>query len=76
VVDGSGTVVGMLLPQDASGPRQLPEGVAFAVTSQAIADVLSARGIGVTASVARGALPPEDLTRAARDMTVLVSCWK
>jgi peptidoglycan hydrolase-like protein with peptidoglycan-binding domain len=76
VVDGTGTVIGMLLPRDTSGPRQLPEGVAFAVTSQAITDVLSARDIDITASAARGALPPEDLTRAARDMTVLVSCWK
>jgi peptidoglycan hydrolase-like protein with peptidoglycan-binding domain len=76
VVDGTGTVVGMLLPQDLSGPRQLPEGVAFAVTAQVIASTLTARGIDVSASAARGALPPEDLTRAARDMTVLVSCWK
>lgn len=76
VVDGTGTVVGMLLPQDPSGPRHLPDGVAFAATSQAIAEVLSAKGIDITASAARGALPPEDLTRAARDMTVLVSCWK
>ena len=41
-----------------------------------IAPALAAKGIDVTVSAARGALPPEDLTRAARDMTVLVSCWK
>jgi S1-C subfamily serine protease len=76
VVDGTGTVVGMLLPRDPGALRQLPDGVAFTVPSAAIADVLAARGFAVTASEARGALPPEDLTRRARDITVLVSCWK
>jgi peptidoglycan hydrolase-like protein with peptidoglycan-binding domain len=76
VVDGTGTVVGMLLPHDGTAARQLPEGVAFAVPSATIAAVLGAKGLDVTASEARGALPPEDLTRRARDMTVLVSCWK
>lgn len=76
VVDGTGTVVGMLLPRDTSGARLLPEGVAFAVTAQAIAAVLTARDIDITTSEARGALPPEDLTQTARGMTVLVSCWK
>jgi hypothetical protein len=76
VVDGTGTVVGLLLPRDTADPRQLPDGVAFAVTAQAITAILTAKGIDITASAARGALPPEDLTRAARDMTVLVSCWK
>lgn len=76
VVDGTGTVVGMLLPHATAGPRQLPDGVAFAATAQAIATTLTTKGIDIIASEARGALPPEDLTRAARDMTVLVSCWK
>ncbi len=76
VVDGTGNVVGLLLPRDAGALRQLPEGVAFTVPAATIAAVLAAKGFGITASEARGALPPEDLTRRARDMTVLVSCWK
>jgi peptidoglycan hydrolase-like protein with peptidoglycan-binding domain len=75
VVDSTGAVIGMLLPADTGHGRLLPEGVAFAATAGAIADRLGAAGLAVDTAAATGALPPEDLARRARGMTVLVSCW-
>ena len=76
VLDGTGAVVGMLLPRASGGTQVLPAEVAFAAAGGAIADRLKAAGIETTASTEVGALPPEDLTRQAQAMTVLVSCWK
>ncbi len=76
ILDGTGAVVGMLLPRPNDGKQVLPAEVAFAAASGAIAQRLTAAGIETTASTEVGALPPEDLTRQALAMTVLVSCWK
>jgi S1-C subfamily serine protease len=76
VVDATGAVVGMMLPRRADAVRQLPPDVAFAVSAPAIVARLQAGNIPARVSPARGALPPEDLARQARGMTVLVSCWK
>lgn len=76
VVDNSGAVLGLLLPPSDDPTRILPEGVAFAATGPAIAAALQAKGITLAQSARQGALPPEDLARAAGDMTVLVSCWE
>jgi hypothetical protein len=75
VLDATGAVLGMLLPATRDPGRALPEGVSFAAAGAEIARVLSAAGVPVTEAAATGALPPEDLTRRATDMTVLVSCW-
>lgn len=75
VFDGSGSVVGMLLPEK-SGGQQLPQGVSFALKSSAIADVATQAGITLAADDGTGAIAPRDLTRAAQGMTVLVSCWE
>jgi len=75
VIDGTGAVLGMLRPRDTGGARVLPEGVAFATASAVIAAVLGRAGIQITEAPASGALAPEDLTRRAMGMTVLVSCW-
>lgn len=75
VFDGTGSVVGMLLPESSDG-RQLPQGVSFALKSTAIADVASQAGITLAANGATGTIAPRDLTRAAQGMTVLVSCWE
>jgi S1-C subfamily serine protease len=74
VFDQTGSVVGVLQPRD-DGARALPSGVSFAVNVPAIAGFLSAAGLSARASEAQSALAPEDLTLAAADMTVLVSCW-
>lgn len=75
VVDASGAVLGMLLPAPRGSSRQLPEGVAFAAAGEAIAQVLAGAGVTVARAEPGGALAPEDLTREAVGMTVLVSCW-
>lgn len=75
VLDGTGAVLGMLLPRVQDGARVLPEGVEFAAASAAIAASLSQNGITVAQAPSAGALAPEDLTRKALGMTVLVSCW-
>ncbi len=77
VLDGAGTVLGMLLPRASDAARQLPAEVGHAAQGAAIAGWLqTAAGITARASTRQGALAPEDLTRLAEGMTVLVSCWK
>ena len=75
VFDGSGAVVGMLLPPADGSGRVLPEDVSFAADAPEIAAFLSDHGLAATAAEPAGDIAPEDLTRLARDMTVLVSCW-
>ena len=74
VVDNTGAVLGLLLPPSDDPARVLPEGVAFAATGAAIAAILQTKGITLAQAARQGALPPEDLARAAGKMTVLVSC--
>ena len=76
VMDGTGAVLGMLLPRASGGARVLPEGVEFAAASSAMVEALRKAGVSVTEAQAAGALAPEDLTRKAMGMTVLVSCWE
>ena len=75
VVDAGGAVLGMLLPASKNG-RQLPDGVNFAVGSEALTRVLQQAGITVDETSEQSRIPPETLTRQASDMTVLVSCWE
>lgn len=76
VIDATGAVLGMLLPQAArQGAQQLPEGVSFAAAAASVQTVLAAQGIALLPAESQGALPPEDLTHIATAMTVLVSCW-
>ncbi|MFN6952675.1 MAG: serine protease [Albidovulum sp.] len=79
VLDGSGAVVGMLLPRDTTGARILPNDVAIALSAPALADTLAAAGLlppATAAGVPSGQLAPEDLTVLGRDLAVLVSCWR
>lgn len=78
VLDGSGAVVGMLLPRDASGARVLPEDVGLALAAPALAGALAGAGLLPTpgAEPPAGQLAPEDLTALGRDLAVLVSCWR
>ncbi|SLN30793.1 Putative peptidoglycan binding domain protein [Roseivivax jejudonensis] len=75
VLDTGGGVLGMLLPRDAGG-RQLPEQVSFAADAEALQSLVSEAGLSVGRADLGGELTPEDLTRRASDMTVLVSCWE
>ncbi|MEF3046172.1 serine protease [Tabrizicola sp. L79] len=76
VIDGTGAVLGMLLPRATGGSRVLPEGVEFAVSAAGIADLMAANGLAPAEAAMAGALAPEDLTRKAMGMTVLVGCWE
>lgn len=76
VIDSTGAVLGMLRPAQTGGARVLPAGVGFATSSAVIAEVLARAGVTVPVATSGGALAPEDLTRRAMGMTVLVSCWE
>lgn len=75
VLDASGGVIGMLMPKD-TGAQQLPADVSFLVDRTSVQSVLSAAGKRSDTSNAATALPAEDIAKAARGMTVLVSCWE
>lgn len=75
VFDTGGAVLGVLLPQSESAKR-LPEEVSFAADAGTVRQALSAAGVEATTGEGSGALDPEDLTRLAESMTVLVSCWE
>lgn len=75
VIDGTGAVLGMLLPKATPSGRVLPEGTAFIADADNIASTLAGT-IELTRIEQTGALAPEDLTNLATSMTVLVSCWK
>ena len=75
VLDGSGAVLGMLLPQSI-GSQQLPKGVSFAANAESIRVVLT--NAGLTASdrdASATTLTHTAMNRLVNGMTVLVSCW-
>ncbi|MDZ7709001.1 MAG: serine protease [Roseovarius sp.] len=74
VLDGSGAVVGMLVPFEADG-RSLPEGVSFAATNGALREALVAGGVTPRGAGVQAELSGEALTDRAGAMTVLVGCW-
>jgi peptidoglycan hydrolase-like protein with peptidoglycan-binding domain len=75
VVDGTGSVLGMVLPREDS-PQVLPGDVTFALTAGAITQRLAADGMVLPPVVPGAILLPEDLVVRASGMTVLVSCWE
>lgn len=75
VLDASGAVLGALLAQP-SEERSLPEGVAFAVDVEAIGTFLGAHGVTPDESTGDTRLSRGEMERLARDMTVLVGCWR
>jgi peptidoglycan hydrolase-like protein with peptidoglycan-binding domain len=76
VFDNAGAVIGMLVPTNSATGQQLPPNVSFATDAPAIATFLSNAGSNTAAANEDAPIPPEDLTRQAIGMTVLVSCWK
>lgn len=77
VLDGSGAVLGMLLPQEI-GSRQLPKGVSFAANAAAIRVVLNNAGLSASdrnAETEAATLTHAAMNRLVNGMTVLVSCW-
>ncbi|NSX54709.1 serine protease [Parasulfitobacter algicola] len=74
VLDASGTVVGMLLPNLDDG-RQLPQDVRFTVDAEAIKQVLAKANISYQIADASAPMRAEDLSTKAIELTALVSCW-
>ncbi|KAE9630176.1 trypsin-like peptidase domain-containing protein [Parasedimentitalea maritima] len=75
VLDGTGAVLGMLLPQKI-GAQQLPQGVSFAANAEAIRLTLSEAGVTASdRSADATTLSNAAMNRVVNGMTVLVSCW-
>lgn len=75
VLDGSGAVLGMLLPAAPQGGKQLPAGVVFALSGAEITRLLTPTGVIPLPATNTGALSPAALAETAVGMTALVSCW-
>ncbi|WP_419739858.1 serine protease [Ruegeria sp.] len=74
VFDDNGSVVGMLLPTPSEG-RTLPGSVSLAVSTQGLNEVLTQAGISGQAAQETAEISPNELSRRANGMTVLVHCW-
>ena len=70
-----GRVLGMLVAAGPDGKR-LPEDVRFAAEAGALVARLREAGVDIRAGGDATRVAAEDLTGLARDITVLVSCWK
>jgi len=76
VLDIGGGVLGLLLPAPADGQR-LPDDVSFAADAGVIRAMLAEAGVMIAEEALAGApLPPDDLSKLALGMTVLVGCWE
>lgn len=76
VLDGSGAVLGLVLPQPADPGKLFPPDMTLALQATAAAPVLAAAGFAPDAAEATGTLAIEDVSALARRMTVQVKCWK
>ncbi|WP_108484701.1 serine protease [Oceaniglobus ichthyenteri] len=76
ILDTSGAVLGMLMPNVDQNGRALPGDVSFAVDVETIADFLSNNSMAATAAERTGPVKAGVLNDIAVDMTVLVSCWR
>ncbi|WP_299986507.1 serine protease [uncultured Ruegeria sp.] len=74
VFDDSGNVVGMLLPNPADG-RTLPGSVSLAANVDRLTGVLTKAGISGVSAQSSAQISPNELSRRANGMTVLVHCW-
>jgi S1-C subfamily serine protease/peptidoglycan hydrolase-like protein with peptidoglycan-binding domain len=75
VLDGTGNVLGMVLPGQIDG-HVMPDDVTFALRADQMTAALSEAGITPTRPEAGAApLNRETLARRGADMTVTVSCW-
>ncbi len=74
VFDDSGQVVGMLLPTPSDG-RTLPASVSLAATVDRLNEILSNAGVSGQSGQSSAQISPNELSRRATGMTVLVHCW-
>lgn len=76
VFDNAGSVIGMMQTVEGAAGQQLPPNVSFATDAPTVVTFLSDAGATPAAAEDNPPIPPEDLTRQAISMTVLVSCWR
>ena len=74
VLDLTGAVVGMVLPNDHTA-RALPADVTLALRADTLAQALGAAGTPAIISDRQGVMNRETLARLGADMTVTISCW-
>ncbi len=74
VFDDNGQVVGMLLPTPSEG-RTLPASVSLAATADRLNEALEKAGVSGQPSQSTAEVSPNELSRRANGMTVLVHCW-
>ncbi|MCA0928628.1 serine protease [Ruegeria profundi] len=74
VFDDAGQVVGMLLPTPSDG-RTLPASVSLAATAERLNKVLEQAGVSGQPGQVSAGISPNELSRRANGMTVLVHCW-
>ncbi len=75
VFDANGSVVGMLLPAADTG-RTLPENVSLAASTTALTRILEKAGVSGQTAENGAQISPNELSRRATGMTVLVHCWE
>jgi peptidoglycan hydrolase-like protein with peptidoglycan-binding domain len=75
ILDLTGGVLGMLLPALSTGP-QLPADVAFSLDRETVQAALRDAGKSSQTANSTEKMAAEDISAAARSMTVLVSCWR
>ena len=74
VFDGSGNVIGMLLPTPSEG-RTLPASVSLAASVDRLNEILTKAGVAGQPGQGTTQISPNELSRRATGMTVLVHCW-
>ncbi|WP_171237381.1 serine protease [Ruegeria sp. HKCCA5763] len=75
IFNDSGNVVGMLLPTPSEG-RSLPASVSLAATNERLTEILTQAGVSGLSSEETTQISPNELSRRATGMTVLVHCWE
>lgn len=77
VLDATGQVLGVAVPQAADAARQLPDGMALAAGAAPLAAMMQGAGVvGAKPAPSTAALSPDALNAAALGMTVQVACWE
>jgi len=76
VLDGSGAVLGLVLPRTEDPAKLLPEDLTEVVQTTAMVPVLAEKGFAPVAADTLSRLATEDISALAQGFTVQVACWK
>ena len=75
VLDASGRVLGVTIPQATGAAKTLPQGMALAAGAEALASLMQGAGVTGATPGADAPLSPDALNTLATGMTVQVACW-